>query len=62
MNLLQRYRDFGLIPRNWPDSCRSCCDKGMRLRQSRGIGFERVVNLFFAQKFGGMNLFFYLCT
>ena len=40
---MQRYGDFGLIPRNLPDSCRSCCDKGMRLRQSRGRGFERVV-------------------
>ena len=33
-NLLQRYGDFGLIPRNLPDSCRSCCDKGKDLRQS----------------------------
>ena len=43
MNLLQRYGDFGLIPRNWPDSCRSCCDKGMRLRQSRGKELDGVV-------------------
>ena len=33
---MQRYGDFGLIPRNLPDSCRSCCDKGMRLRQNKG--------------------------
>ena len=30
---MQRYGDFGLIPRKKPDSCRSCCDKRMRLRQ-----------------------------
>ena len=36
---MQRYGDFGLIPRNLPNSCRSCCDKGMYLRQSRGRGF-----------------------
>ena len=41
---MQRYGDFGLIPRNKPDSCRSCCDKGMRLRQSRGGGVECVVS------------------
>ena len=43
MKLVQRYGDFGLIPRNLPDSCRSCCDRVKDLRQSRGIGFERVV-------------------
>ena len=43
MNLLQRYGDFGLIPRNWPDSCRSCCDRGNVLRQSGGMGLGRVV-------------------
>ena len=43
MNLLQRYGDLGLIPRNLLDFCRSCCDKRMRLRQSRGRGFECVV-------------------
>ena len=43
MNLLQRYGDFGLIPRNLPDSCRSCCDKGMRLRQNKGRRLECVV-------------------
>ena len=36
--LMQRYGDFGLIPRNLPDSCRSCCDKGRDLRQSKGRG------------------------
>ena len=40
---MQRYGDFGLIPRNLPDSCRSCCDKGKYLRQSRGGGLECVV-------------------
>ena len=40
---MQRYGDFGLIPRNLPDSCRSCCDKGSGLRQSKGRGVERVV-------------------
>ena len=43
MKLVQRYGDFGLIPRNLPDSCRSCCDRGMRLRQSRGRGLDCVV-------------------
>ena len=43
MNLLQRYGDLGLIPRNLLDFCRSCCDKRMRLRQSRGRGFASVV-------------------
>ena len=43
MNLLQRYGDFGLIPRKKPDSCRSCCDKGMRLRQNKGRRLECVV-------------------
>ena len=40
---MQRYGDFGLIPRKLPDSCRSCCDKGSDLRQSRGdeVGFSR---------------------
>ena len=36
--LMQRYGDFGLIPRNLPDSCRSCCDRGSDLRQSGGRG------------------------
>ena len=40
---MQMYVDFWLIPINKSDSCRSCCDKGMRLRQSRGGGLECVV-------------------
>ena len=43
MKLVQRYGDFGLIPRILPDSCRSCCDRGRDLRQSRGRGLECVV-------------------
>ena len=43
MKLVQRYGDFGLVPRILPDSCRSCCDRGKRLRQSRGRGLECVV-------------------
>ena len=39
---MQRYGDFWLIPRNLPDSCRSCCDKGKRLRQSGGSGLDFV--------------------
>ena len=27
MKLVQRYGDFGLIPRIWADSYRSCCDR-----------------------------------
>ena len=45
--LMQRYCDFGLIPRNLLDSCRSCCDKGNVLRQSEGRELDCVVILFF---------------
>ena len=41
---MQRYGDFGLIPRNWPDYCGSCCDKGRFLRQSGGMGLICVVD------------------
>ena len=43
MKLVQRYDEKLLIPRNLPDSCRSCCDKGMRLRQNKGRRLECVV-------------------
>ena len=43
MKLVQRYVDFGLVPRILPDSCRGCCDRGKRLRQSRGRGLASVV-------------------
>ena len=41
---MQRYGLFGLIPNNRPDYCLSCCDKGMFLRQSGGMGLICVVD------------------
>ena len=43
MNLLQRYRDFWLIPNIFLESCLTCCDKARDLRQSRGKRLNRVV-------------------
>ena len=41
--MMQRYGDSGLIPRNKPGSCCSCCDSLIDLRQSRGKRLDRVV-------------------
>ena len=40
---MQRYDEKLLFPRKMPDYCRSCCDKGMRLRQNKGRRLECVV-------------------
>ena len=44
---MKKITNYKPIPRNLPDSCRSCCDRIWDLRQSRGRGFKYVVNLFF---------------